>query len=151
MNAGVHPRAYLFDAVQKLYKDRRQRSLDYWAGVKSCQLQEGERSHTHIIMAAAYGDKHSDHRGSAGTESPVGDPLDLAEEQLVSLAPSTPTTASLQLTTSEWAELWSGFLSQNRLPLDDAVQNLVWSICSGQVSCRMVDHNFACMYLMGPD
>ena len=145
MFAGGQLRAYLFDEVQKLYKDRGQRSLDFWQWTKACQSQEGDRIHTLIIMAAAYGDKRSDFRGSSGPESPVGTPLDLAEEQLVSLAPATATTGSLQLTIAEWEELWGGFLSQTGLPLDAAVQGFVWSICGGQVSCSTVDPDFVCM------
>ena len=70
MSAGGHLRAYLFDEVQLLYKDRGQRSLDFWQWTKACQSQEGSCM-TLIIMAAAYGDRRSDFRGSAGPESSV--------------------------------------------------------------------------------
>ena len=145
MSAGGHLRAYLFDDVQKLYKDRGQGTSDFWQWMKACQSQEGDPIHTLIIMAAAYGDKRSDFRGSSGPESPVGNPLDLADEQLVSLAPATATTGSLQLTFDEWQELWGGFLSQTGLPLGLDVQEFIWSICGGQVSCRTVDQAFVSM------
>ncbi len=134
VSAGANRRAYLFDEVHRLYKDRGQRSLDFWQWTEACHLQEGESKPTLIIMAANYGDKRSDIRGSTGTDSPVTARLELSEEQLVSLAPATDTTGSLQLTTGEWEELWGGFLSQTGLPLDAAVQRFIWSICGGQVS-----------------
>ena len=99
----------------------------------------GRKLHHPIIMAAAYGDRRSDFRGSAGPESPVGTPLDLAEEQLVSLAPASTRTGSLQLTVAEWEELWGGFLSQTGLRLGADVQGFIWSIC------RTNDHDFVCM------
>ena len=150
MFAGGHLRAYLFDEVQKLYTDRRQGSSDFWQWIKACQSQEGDPIHTLIIMAAAYGDTRSDFRGGSGPESPIGTPLDLADEQLVSLAPATATTGSLQLTIAEWQELWGGFLSQTRLPLGLDVQGFIWSICGGQVRCRTVDHDFVCMQPLEP-
>ena len=143
MSAGGHLCAYLFDEVQLLYKERKG-SLLFWQWTKACQSQEGSCT-TLIIMAAAYGDRRSDFRGSAGSESPVGTPLDLAEEQLVSLAPATARTGSLQLTVAEWEELWGGFLSQTGLPLGADVQGFIGSICGGQVSSRTVDHDLVCM------
>ena len=104
------------------------------------QAEKGVSSLTSILMAAAYGDKRSDFRG-AGPDRPVSTPLDLVDEQLVSLAPWTPNSGSLQLTDNEWAELWDAFLRQTRIPLTAAVQDFIWSICGGQVSCVTVAHS----------
>ena len=138
MSAGGVRRVFLFDEVQKLYKDRGGRRRAFWEWAKACAVTEkGENSLTSILMAAAYGDKRSDFRG-AGSDSPVSTPLDLVDEQLVSLAPWTPKSGSLQLTDNEWAELWDAFLRQTRIPLTAAVQDFIWSICGGQVSCVTV-------------
>ena len=137
---------YLFDEVQRLYKDCRDRSSQvFWGWVKSCVGQMAARISTLIVMAAAYGDKPSGASGTSDTDSPSNTPIRLIATQEVSLAPATATTASLQLTNNEWEELWSAFLGETALRLGMAVKSFLWSICGGQVSCTTVHHNSVCM------
>ncbi len=131
---------YLFDEVQRLYKDRGDRSKDFWGWVKMCEGSTAERTSTLIVMAAAYGDKPSGARTS-DTDSPTNTPIGLTATQEVSLAPATDTRASLQLTNNEWQELWGSFLSKTALRLGVAVRSFLWSICGGQVSGTTVHHN----------
>ena len=143
MSAGGVRRVCLFNEVQKLYKDHGGRRRAFWEWAKACAVTEkGESSLTSILMAAAYGDKRSGFCG-ASPDSPVSTLLDLVDEQLVSLAPWTPKSGSLQLTDSEWAQLWDAFLCQTRIDLHlvSGTSLLCWvGICLLLVAFAGCDH-----------
>ena len=115
------------DELQIAYQTRRSGSTDFWNLLK--RLERGSACNMRVVMAAAYGTKHS----IVEQESPAATPVGFEyPDMVVTIFPSL-NGASLQLSGEEWKELWVSYLAHRQLQLGDLIKDHVGSISGRQV------------------
>ena len=123
------------DEIQLAYLVEKTGSANFWE-------QLGTLTATHkigVVMAASHGVWHNGSTASIPCDIPN-------PEMIVTVRPTSPGGASVQLRDGEWAEIWENFRGCTGLELGDHIKRHVGSICSQQVRLTFVLHHVFAAY-----
>ena len=140
------------DEVQIAYHAEKTGSTDFWNQIKRLEggpgIQEAPYN-TRVVMAAAYGTRRSGAH-TAKPESPHATPVDFEHPDMVVTIFPNPSGASLQLSDTEWSELWDKFIKATGLQLGSLIKDHVGRICSMQVRFAWVASSVMLILLHQP-
>jgi hypothetical protein len=120
------PCVVLVDEVQLLFDSELAGDVHFWRIMKALAIGTKVR----VVLAAAYGSNGGLEYGSM--------PIDVQDRFIVSIFPPAPGHVSLQLTSTERAELWQNFVKYSGLALNEALGDYLFNICAGQVSALAI-------------
>ena len=140
MLAGGESTLVCIDEAQIAYHVERTGSTGFWNQLKRLESGPGNLTAPHdtrVVIAAAYGTKHSA-ADEAKLESSSALPVNFEFPGMVVTVFPSRSGASLQLSSVEWSELWDDFTGFTGLQLGSLIKDHIGSICLGQVRLAWV-------------